>query len=255
MAGLSVISPMRNAVRFAVPQRPISLCTIKFVILKIMKTTLAHLLFATFLVPVFHLGADTPLQIAQQAYLKASNTEAGDLFGAAVAVSHDTVVVAAPYEASSASGVNGDQGDNSVPYSGAAYVFVRNGTNWMQQAYLKASNPTMDAVFGDAVAISGDIIVVGAPNEDSNATGVNGNQNDHSAFNAGAAYVFVRSGTNWSQEAYLKGSNTERGDYFGYSVSVSGNTVVVGALNEDSIAIGINGNQSDNAAKDSGAAT
>ena len=88
-------------------------------------------------------GARYPLTIdpiAQQAYLKASNTGASDYFGYSVAVSGDTVVVGAISEASNATGVNGNQSDNSAPDSGAAYVFVRSGTNWSQQAYLKASN-------------------------------------------------------------------------------------------------------------------
>ena len=72
-------------------------------------------------------------------------------------------------------------------------------------------------------------MVVGADHEDSSATGVNGDQNDNSAQNSGAAYVFVRSGTTWSQQAYLKASNTGDDDRFGYSVAVSGDTVVVGA--------------------------
>jgi hypothetical protein len=98
----------------------------------------------------------------------------------------------------------------------------------VQQAYLKASNTEAGDSFGVAVAVSGDTVVVGAPAEASNATGVNGDQSNNSAQSAGAAYVFVRSGTSWSQQAYLKASNTEAGDSFGFSVSVSGDTVVVG---------------------------
>ena len=81
------------------------------------------------------------------------------------------------------------------------------------------------------MAVSGDTVVVGALGEDSNATGVNGNQTNNSATDSGAAYVFVRSGTNWTQQAYLKASNTGAGDGFGFwpSVAVSGDTVVVGA--------------------------
>src|SRR6266498_2081113 len=87
------------------------------------------------------LAAQTPpLQVAQQAYLKTSITGANDYFGYAVAVSGDTVVVGSPQEDSKARGVNGDESDNSSPGSGAVYVFVRSGTNWIQQAYLKASN-------------------------------------------------------------------------------------------------------------------
>src|SRR5207248_8120253 len=77
---------------------------------------------------------------AQQAYLKASNTGASDEFGISVALSGDTLVVCAPLESSNATGVNGNEADNSAAMSGAAYVFVRSGTSWSQQAYLKASN-------------------------------------------------------------------------------------------------------------------
>jgi hypothetical protein len=191
---------------------------------------------------------------SQQAYLKASNTEAYDNFGSSVAVSGDTIVVGAEFEASAATGVNGNQSDNSASGSGAAYVFVRSGTTWSQQAYLKASNTGAYDTFGYSVAISGDTVVVGAGNEDSAATGVNGNQSDNSAGDSGAAYVFVRSGTTWSQQAYLKASNTGANDYFGYSAAVSGDTVVVGAQQEGSATTGVNGNQSDNSASNSGAA-
>jgi hypothetical protein len=196
-----------------------------------------------------------------QAYLKASNAGRDDYFGLSVAVSGDTIVVGAPLEDSSATGVNGNQANDSLGSSGAAYVFVRTGTNWSQQAYLKASNTGAGDQFGHSVAVSGDTVVVGAPGESSSATGVNGNQNDDNADNSGAAYVFVRNGTSWTQQAYFKASNTEGGlggvlpgDLFGSSVAVSGDTVVVGAPYEDSSATGVNGNQTDNSASDSGAA-
>jgi hypothetical protein len=190
----------------------------------------------------------------QQAYLKASNTAAGDEFGNRVAMSGDTVVIIAGGEDSNATGVNGSQSNNSATDAGAAYIFVRNGTNWVQQAYLKASNTRAFAHFGLA-AISGDTVVVGAWGESSNATGVNGNQANNSADAAGAAYVFVRNGTNWTQQAYLKASNTGAVDNFGDSaVAVEGDTIVIGAPREDSNATGVNGNQSDNSATDSGAA-
>ena len=191
---------------------------------------------------------------SQQAYLKASNTEADDFFGRAVSLSGDTLVVGADLEDSNAIGVDGNQADNSASKSGAAYVFTRNGTTWSQQAYLKASNTEADDSFGRAVSFSGDTLVVGALSEDSNATGVNGNQADNSALSSGAAYVFTRNGTTWSQQAYLKASNTEAGDFFGYAVSLSGDTLVVGADLEDSNATGVNGGQADNSAPDAGAA-
>jgi len=192
--------------------------------------------------------------LVQQAYLKASNTGERDRFGAAVAISGDTVVVGSPREDSGATGVNGSQADAPDPFaldpnrefdSGAVYVFVRNGDVWTQQAYLKPHNTDCEDHFGHAVAISGDIVVVGAWREESAATGVNGDGNDNSLAAAGAAYVFVRSGTSWSQDGYLKASNTGVADAFGYSVAVSGDTVVVGAPVEDSDATGVNGSQGD----------
>jgi hypothetical protein len=191
-------------------------------------------------------GALHAQTIGQQAYAKASNTGANDQFGFVAAISGDTMVIGAPQEDSKASGVNGNQSDNSLTGSGAAYVFVRNGTIWTQQAYLKASNPDSLDWFGWSVAISGDTIVVGAPNEASAATGIDGNQGDNSAGQAGAAYVFVRNGTTWTQQAYLKASNTEAQDLFGLSVSISDDTIAVGAVGEDSAATGVNGDQRDN---------
>jgi len=198
---------------------------------------------------------------SQQAYLKAFNSDgapipstSGDLFGFSMSISGDTIVVGAPREDSSASGVGGDPSDNSLQDAGAAYVFVRNGTTWSQQAYLKASNPDSVTYFGSSVSISGDTIVVGSPDEDSNATGVNGDQGNQSAFSAGAAYVFVRSGTTWSQQAYLKASNTDAFDTFGEAVAVDGDTVVVAASFEDSGATGVDGDQRDDSAPSAGAA-
>src|SRR5690606_9982692 len=99
---------------------------------------------------------------------------------------------------------------------------------WSQQAYLKASNTNAGDRFGWSVSVSGNTVVVGANREGSAATGVGGDGNDNSALESGAAYVYTRSGTAWSQQAYLKASNTEADDRFGQSVSVSGDTVVVG---------------------------
>ena len=178
----------------------------------------------------------------QQAYLKASNTAVFDLFGSSVAISGDTIVVGAL-----------NQNNNLANGAGAAYVFSRSGAVWTQQALLKASNTEIGDIFGNSVAISGDRIVVGAPLESSNATGVDGSQTNNSATSSGAAYLFTRSGSTWTQRAYLKASNTQAGDNFGNSVAISGDTVLVGALSESSNATGINGSQTDNSASRSGA--
>ena len=190
----------------------------------------------------------------QQAYLKASNTGGGDVFGLSVAISGDTLVVGAIGEDSNATGINGDQGNNMMPDSGAVYVYTRSGTVWSQQAYIKASNTGGGDGFGRSVAISGNTLVVGAHLEDSNATGINGDQGNNSALDSGAVYVFTRSGTVWSQQAYIKASNTGGGDGFGLSAAISDNTLVVGAIGEDSNATGIDGDQSDNSMLESGAA-
>ena len=183
---------------------------------------------------------------SQEAYLKASNTDAGDLFGSSVSLSGDTLAVVAFHEASNATGVNGSQSNNSATFSGAVYVFTRSGTTWSQQAYLKASNTDAQDSFGSSVSLSGDTLAVGARFEDSSATGVNGSESNNSESGSGAVYVFTRNGTTWSQQAYLKASNTGTDDEFGSSVSLSGGTLAVGASLEDSSATGVNGSQSDN---------
>ncbi|MBN1607171.1 MAG: FG-GAP repeat protein [Polyangiaceae bacterium] len=124
---------------------------------------------------------------------------------------------------------------------------------WSQQAYLKASNTGSGDWFGLSVSVSGDTLAVGAIYEAGEATGVNGNQSDALAPRSGAAYVFTRSGGLWSQQAYLKASNTGAGDEFGVSVSVSGDTLAVGAFGESSAAMGVNGDQTDSSAPHSGA--
>ena len=198
----------------------------------------------------------------QQAYLKPAaydDSQQGDFFGRSVAISGDTVVIGASAEDSRTTGVNTTPDDHSSGIdSGAAYVFVRSGTTWTQQAYLKpaavGSTQTGDA-FGVSVAISGDTVIIGAPLEDSGSTGVNALP-DETASNAGAAYIFTRSGTTWTQQAFLKPAafgvhQTE--DFFGFSVAVSGDTAVVGAFQEDSSTAGVNSTP-DDASNASGAA-
>jgi hypothetical protein len=194
-------------------------------------------------------------------YFKASNTDAEDELGFSVALSEDgsTLVVGAPKEDSSATGVGGNEADDSMLDSGAVHVFVRDGMGqWSQQAYVKASNPGVEDYFGWSVALSGDgnTLVVGAPQEDSNATGIDGDQLDDAVSSAGAVYVFVRDGMGqWSQQAYVKASNAQAADQFGISVASSsdGDTLAVGAPGEASSATGIDGNQADDSASGSGA--
>ncbi|MFN0301807.1 MAG: integrin [Burkholderiales bacterium] len=179
-------------------------------------------------------------------YFKASNTEAGDLFGVGLALSGDgnTLAVGAPLEASNATGIGGDQANNSASRAGAVYVLTRTGGTWTQQAYLKASNAMTTSVFGIALSLSsnGNTLAVGASGESSNARGVNGDQGNFLAPRSGAVYVFSRTGTTWSQQAYLKASNTGPSDSFGEALALSadGNTLAVGASLESSSATGVN---------------
>ncbi|MCC6303186.1 MAG: FG-GAP repeat protein, partial [Gammaproteobacteria bacterium] len=207
---------------------------------------------------------------SQQAYVKASNAEAGDAFAQALALSADgaTLAVGAPLEDGNASG---GEGDNSADDSGAAYVYARSGATWAQEAYVKAANAAgvPDAVggdgFGSAVALSGDgaTLAVGAPFEDSAALSVDGEAADdcntivliNCAEESGAVYVYARSGAVWAPQAYVKASNADVGDLFGQVVrlSANGDMLAVGAVQEDSQTTGVGGTQSDNAANDSGA--
>ena len=198
-------------------------------------------------------------QWSQQAYIKASNTEAGDSFGCSVALSQDgnTLAVGAYGEDSAATGINGNQSDNSASTAGAVYVFTRSGTTWTQQAYIKASNTDSADTFGNPVALSddGNTLAVGATGEDSSASGVNGNQTINTEYQAGAAYVFTRTGSTWSQHSYIKASNTETNDGFGRPLALAGNgaTLAVGTVSEESSATGINGDATDNSTNRAGA--
>ncbi|WCL50545.1 putative Ig domain-containing protein [Leptospira sp. GIMC2001] len=199
----------------------------------------------------------------QEAYIKATNSGSNDEFGNGLSISGDTIVVSAQFEGSNQTTItNGStaSSDNSATNSGALYVFRRSGNAWAQEAYIKSSNSNISDEFGYSVAISGDTIVAGAVNEDSNqSTITNGatSSGDNTLSNSGAAYVFRRSGTTWAQEAYLKASNANAADQFGNSVAIDMDTIVIGSCAEDSNQTTItNGATSsvDNSSVNSGAA-
>lgn len=191
---------------------------------------------------------DVNLLVNSISYIKASNSNANDAFGGAVAISDsgNTIAVAAPTE-DSASASN--QSNNSLTDAGAVYVFHHDGSTWLQQAYLKASTPGQQDNFGDSLALSADghTLVVGAPLEDSDATGIDGDQNNDNAEHAGAAYVFKRSNGLWTQTAYIKASNTQAEDYFGdeLAISADGLYLAISAPGEQSPSAGVNAEQSD----------
>ncbi|MBW2735539.1 MAG: cadherin-like beta sandwich domain-containing protein, partial [Deltaproteobacteria bacterium] len=183
-------------------------------------------------------------------YLKASNTDSEDNFGISVSLSGDTLAVGAPGDASSATGVHGDQANNTLAWSGAVYIFTREGSTWSQQAYLKASNTGEHDNFGSGVSLQGDTLAVGARGEGGDGT----NQSDDSMPGSGAVYVFTRVGGVWSQQAYIKATVPGSYDAFGASVSLSGESLAVGAYSEDGGVPGVNGNETDNSLASSGAA-
>jgi len=145
----------------------------------------------------------------QQAKIQSSDIEANDRFGYSVAIDGDTVVVSAYYE------------DTGGTNAGAAYIFTRSGTTWTQQQKIQASDAQAIDQFGWSVSIDGDTVVVGAFAEDTGGT------------SAGAAYIFTRDGTTWTQQQKIQASDVQAGDQFGISVSIDGETVVVGAHFED----------------------
>jgi prepilin-type N-terminal cleavage/methylation domain-containing protein len=144
----------------------------------------------------------------QQAKLTAADGAATDRFGYAVAIDGDTVVVGAPYD------------DDKGADSGSAYVFTRTGGTWTQQAKLTAAGGAAGDWFGWAVAVDGDTVVVGAPDDAKGAK-------------SGSAYVFVRAGATWTQQAKLLAADGAAGDRFGWAVAVDAGTIVVGALRAD----------------------
>jgi len=163
---------------------------------------------------VFHAGTAYVFDWADGSRLTASDAGSGDSFGFSVALSGDSAIVGAPFE--------------TADYAGSAYVFVRNGDTWSEQAKLTASDAGVGDTFGSAVALSGDTAVIGAV------------QDDHAAgAEAGSAYVFVRTGTTWTEQAKLIASDAAQFGLFGRSVAVSGDTAVIGALRNDLLGTGM----------------
>jgi hypothetical protein len=149
---------------------------------------------------------------AQQAKLVPADAAAGDGLGYSVANDADTVVIAS---------VSDDDGGSD---SGSAYVFVRDGTTWVQQAELVADDAAASDNFGTWVDIDGDTVVVGAAGD-----------NEASAINSGSAYVFRPTGTTWTQQAKLVAPDAAAGDQFGFGVTIDGDRVSVGAPFDDDV--------------------
>jgi hypothetical protein len=182
----------------------------------------------------------------QTGYFKGSRSQRNDALGYAVAISGDgnTIAAGTGEESCLNGGINpsGCDVDTFPPQlaagsAGAAYVWERSGDTWIEQAFIKASNPDLEDWFSVRLALSrdGSRLFVGAAMEDSAANGINGAQDDDSAEDSGAAYLYERRGMTWRQLAYIKASNTEAYDEFGSSVAISGDgrTILAGARMKD----------------------
>ncbi len=153
----------------------------------------------------------------QVAKLTADDAAADDYFGYSVSISADYAIVAAYFD------------DDSGSYSGSAYIFKKSNTqgdpNWYQQDKLTASDAAAGDYFGKSVSVSGDYAIVGASSDDDNGT------------SSGSAYVFKKSDIpgdpNWYQQDKLTAADAAEYDYFGSSVSISGEHVIVGAFGND----------------------
>ncbi|MBU2899147.1 FG-GAP repeat protein [Vibrio hepatarius] len=196
----------------------------------------------------------------QESYIKASNTDADDRFGSSVALSDNgnVLAVGATNEQSNSIEINVGQSNNNLTKAGAVYIY-KYKTSWAQEAYIKPLNTGSGDLFGSSVSLSsdGNILAIGASEESSNSNEINIGSGDNSALESGAAYIFRFNGIEWSQQTYIKASNSGAGDYFGVSVSLSedGNTLAVGASSEDSNSQSVNGEDNNNTANSGSAYT
>ena len=186
---------------------------------------------------------------SQQAYIKASNPDSSDRFGGSVSLSGDgnTLVAGARNEENLIAGVNnGGQSSNSATFVGAVYLFRFNNGVWTQQAYIKASNPGDNDLFGGSTSLSadGNTLAIGATGEANQSIGINNvGESNNDAAGSGAVYLFRFNNGVWTQQAYIKATKVKALDNFGRTVSLStnGNTIAVGAPNEDGSSTGVNG--------------
>ena len=171
------------------------------------KGTTTFALTSTVVGTVTQVDAYDYTNTTEQKLTAGANAAANDRFGESVAVSGDYAIA----------GARSDPGEAGAG-NGAAYIFVRNGTSLTRQARIVASDGASSDQFGYSVAIDGDYAIVGAPGDDS----------------AGSAYIFLRSGTSWAQQAKLTPGDGASSDNFGSSVSISGNYAIIGAYGDDS---------------------
>ena len=165
----------------------------------------------------------------QDAYLKPSNAESDDLFGASVGISGDgkTVAIGAAGESSATTEIDGDQADNTTPDAGAVYIFGRNDSGWAQQAYIKSSDTVANHLFGGSFGTGG--------------VKLSTDGNTLSVFALGenrGLYIYRRNGSIWTESQNIVPPSDTDGSGWDIDVSGNGNTVVVGAPFNDDIASG-----------------
>ncbi len=167
------------------------------------------LLMSVLMIPITMLVAGDYDELMK---LVASDRDEGDYFGITISISGDYAIVGA---------------DGKDDNAGSAYIFKRDGVSWSQQAKLVAADRALGDRFGSSVSISGDYAIVGAAHEDHDVSGAN------ELHDAGSAYIFKRDGVSWSQQTKLVASDRATSDFFGVSVSISGDYAIVGALFDD----------------------
>ncbi|MCH8153323.1 MAG: hypothetical protein IH830_13235 [Planctomycetes bacterium] len=145
----------------------------------------------------------------EEAKLTASDAAPSDEFGRSVSICNEVVVIGARFD------------DDGGSTSGSAYVYRFNGSGWVEEAKLTASDAAANDLFGISVSISGDVAVIGALYDSDDG------------FHSGSAYVYRFDGAIWVEEAKLTASDAAEGDLFGRSVSISGDVAVIGAFLDD----------------------
>jgi len=141
----------------------------------------------------------------EQAKLIPSDGDSFDRYGRSVAIDFDTAVIAA------------ENDDDSGRDSGSVYIYIREGSEWTEQAKLVASDGAIGDSFGKSVAASGDLVVIGS------------SRDDDDGLSSGSAYAYARSGVTWSPKEKFVAPDASRGDYFGRSVALDGGKTVIGA--------------------------
>ncbi len=144
-------------------------------------------------------------------------------------------MVGAYYEASNTNGSNTSDGSDNSVNSGAVYVFIRDNNQWIQQAYIKPSHIDFEIDFGRSLDIDGNTLVIGSSGDNREVTGINPPASNNNSGRSGAAYVFTRTGSDWSEQKILRDVFRNDDDKFGYSCAIDGDKIVIGAPEVDTM--------------------